>query len=671
MKQKRMKKLGSFLLVGAMVLTMFPTFHTEVHAAENQLPTKEQFVTVEQLKSFNTNDNDGETNPAKIYFGNNNQQWWIAGNRGGDSITLFAASPLATSQQFEPNGNQNKTYSADWECDYTSTGSSNPIEVYPNHYGASPLRNTLKSLETSYFTGVEQGLMNDTTIHTNDMKNNSVYSTTDKLYLGYGNFADKYITVGTNSRDSLNNGLRIDENYWGNSGAFWLRAPDLNYSNVAWVAWPGNYVNYYIVHYDRALVPAFELNLSSVLFASAAPAASSTGDLTLQDTDGDGAFILRYDASKHSKNLGSALVSYDKSKVTLTDVPNVTYLVVQNSEGAKAKQTTNKKEVSASDMGLDSFRNCKVWLETTDITNRMTYATLADEEHGTAINIVASEGLNITSNNGMQEVAPDTAITDITVEVADGYYLPDDYISKLQGQLNNGLSVTETESGFKITGIPKSDVNITLPAATVLPKADTPEIKTTQTANSITVEVTNYKSDFGDIEYNWNNTGWTNQNKLVNTGANKVHKISVRFKGKGIYQMSDEKTVDVSTAPATYEISIPMTVAADDKENMIGIDGSKGFDLGYNGKVNVKIKNTDTMNNGVLSLTRENGNNETITSKLLVGGKPFTDLSQNVATFTDKSAPSVPFVFQRPVASNILAGTYKGTVVFDISYSED
>lgn len=31
-------------------------------------------------------------------------------------------------------------------------------------------------------------------------------------------------------------------------------------------------------------------------------------------------------------------------------------------------------------MGLDSFANCKVWLETTNAAARMTYATLATEE---------------------------------------------------------------------------------------------------------------------------------------------------------------------------------------------------------------------------------------------------------------------------------------------------
>lgn len=460
MKQKRMKKLGSFLLAGAMVLTMFSTFHTEVHAAGNQLPTKEQFATVEELKKFNTDDTDGASNPAKVYFGNNSQKWWIAGSQGENELTLFAESPLATDQQFEPNYSQNKAYSDAWNCDYTSTGGTAPTEVYPNHYGASPLRNTLKGLESSYFTSAEQDLMKNTTVYTNDEKNNSVYSTTDKLYLAYGDYSeDQYVTVGKNASDRLNNGLRIDKAYWGGN-TFWLRAPDEYSDGIAIVASPGNYVDDYAVNDLNALVPAFELNLSNVSFASAA-SASSDGLLSEND-----AFTLRYDAAKSSKNLGSALVSYDKRKVTLTNVPENTYLVVQNSEGAKAKKITNETEVSASDMGLSSFTNCKVWLETTDTTNRMTYATLADEEQGTAINITASDGLNITSNNGVQEVTPNTVITDITVEVTDGYFLPEGYIDNLQTLTWNGLTVTETDNGFKIFGTPASDVTVILPAAT-------------------------------------------------------------------------------------------------------------------------------------------------------------------------------------------------------------
>ena len=474
MKQRYLKKPCSFLLVSAMVLTMFPMFSTSVHAEENQSPTKEQFSTVEELKNYDTNDNDGVKNPAKVYFGNNNQQWWIAGSQSNDSITLFSASSMRDDVQFESNYMDNKTYDDKWNCTYPN---GEPAEVFPNHYGASYIRNvTLKEMETSFFTGSEQALINETTIYTDDTKNNSVYSTTDKLYLAYGDQEDyNHITVGKNSANDLNDGLRIDPSYWGESvlELFWIRSPlvrndDPNDGSNVLTAWPSkNYPAFNGAQTSNVekIRPAFELNSSTILFASAVPSATSTGNLTLQDTDGDGAFTLRYDAGKYSKNLGSAVISYDDRKVILTDVPNGTYLVAQNSNGAYAKQIMNETEVSASGMNLDNFANCKIWLETTDTANRITYAALAEKEQETAVNIVAGAGLNITSENGVQKVVPNTAITNIIVEAVDGYFLPDGYEDGIQGL--NGLTVTNiTKNGFTILGTPASDVNITLPPAT-------------------------------------------------------------------------------------------------------------------------------------------------------------------------------------------------------------
>ena len=474
MKQRYLKKPCSFLLVSAMVLTMFPTFSTSVHAEENQSPTKEQFSTVEELKNYDTNDNDGVKNPAKVYFGNNNQQWWIAGSQSNDSITLFSASSMRDDVQFESNYTDNKTYDDKWNCTYPDR---EPAEVFPNHYGASYIRNvTLKEMEASFFTSSEQALINETTIYTDDTKNNSVYSTADKLYLAYGDQEDyNHITVGKNSANDLNDGLRIDPSYWGKSvlELFWIRSPfvsndDPNDGSSVLTVWPSkNYPAFNGAQTSNVekIRPAFELNSSTILFASAVPSATSTGNLTLQDTDGDGAFTLRYDASKYSKNLGSAVISYDDSKVILTDVPNGTYLVAQNSNGAYAKRITNETEVSASGMNLDNFANCKIWLETTDTANRITYAALAEKEQETAVNIVAGAGLNITSENGVQKVVPNTAITNIIVEAVDGYFLPDGYEDGIQGL--NGLTVTNiTKNGFTILGTPASDVNITLPPAT-------------------------------------------------------------------------------------------------------------------------------------------------------------------------------------------------------------
>ena len=568
-------------MAAALTISTFPQFHTNVYAAENQLPTKEQFATAEELKTFDTNDQDGK-NPAKVYFGNNgnnDQQWWIAGSQNGN-VTLFAASPLATNQKFEPSRDQDKQYKADWNCDYTRTGSSDPTEVYPNHYGASPLRTTLQGLETSYFTGTEQGLMNDTTIYTNDTKNSSVYSITDKLYLAYGDIHDgQYITVGTNSQNSLNNGLRIDKNYWGNYYFFWLRAPSKSTSVYALFANPGNFVYSTIVSDGYALVPAFELNLSSVIFASAAPAASSEGDLTLQDTDGDGAFTLRHNSQT---DIGTATISQSKGNIAVTDVKNEnTYLVVQNSQGAWAKKVSSNDLVFASDIdsSLTSFENCKVWLETT--SDRITYAEEAIQGNGHNVKVNVAENLTVSGGNALQMNVSGN-ITEIIVKANDGHYLPDGYENSIQGL--NGLSIKDTtQTGFTISGTPTRDVNITLPAATVLPKADTPEVSISKTKASITATVINHEDKFGDIEYKWNGGNWEkDKNTLSNLEPETTHKLAVRFIGKGIYQPSDEYSENITTLKdGNTVIVVPTGLTTTYKEGLTLSDVALPADSGW------------------------------------------------------------------------------------------
>ncbi len=101
---KRFLKKGMAALLSAvMVVIAVPQLAKEVHAAENQLPTKEQFATVEELKSFDINDNDGTNGKEnniqnlnnglrvdKDYWGNNG--FAIPGTPTNDvSITLPAA----------------------------------------------------------------------------------------------------------------------------------------------------------------------------------------------------------------------------------------------------------------------------------------------------------------------------------------------------------------------------------------------------------------------------------------------------------------------------------------------------------------------------------------------------------------------------------------------------
>ena len=376
------KKAGSLMLAAAMIVTSFPVPSPEAHAAE--APDRATFATAEQLKAFDTDDTDGSSNAAKVYFGKNDQEWWIAGSQSDDSLTLFAASPLVeTGPAFEADYSNNKPYRADWGCHYPGEA---PSEVYPNHYGASPLRTILKEWETSCFLPAEQRLMNDTTIYNYDTKNSRVYSTTDKLYLPYGEDQAVSITVGANASDALDRGMNIDKAYWAKDSreGFWLRNPALDSGGVSHQTNVEELVGMEVCVMRSTvcsdvtvmLVPAFELNLSPVLFASAVKAASSkdAGSGTIADGT---AMSLRLDGA--GKAIGTLEYDGVAGRIVARKDENAegaVSLVVQGKDGDRdwyysvpAGETTvvTKKQIqdTCSISTEIEFAKCKIWLETT------------------------------------------------------------------------------------------------------------------------------------------------------------------------------------------------------------------------------------------------------------------------------------------------------------------
>ena len=402
MKQRNLKKKAeSLLLVAAMLITSFLASGTEVHATEASLAVPGRFVTTEQLTVFNTDDKDeAGANPAKVYFGKNGQEcqeWWIVGSQKPDSVILFAASPLATGIMFDPQCETDeesqtvmKPYPADGDCTYPD---GTDIEsVFVNHYGASSLRGLLKELETSNFSTVEQALMQGTTVYTKDNKSKKVYSTTDKLYLAYGS-GTSHVTVGTNSSDELSSGLSIDKAYWG-SNTFWLRNP----KEPIWVdsvdvevVDRGKSVGANIYYMENAVVPAFELDLSSVLFVSAVKAASSEREESGTIAD-DAVMTLRLDGS--GEKIGTIGYDVKAGKIVAqkdADAAGTVSLVVQGKGetgdwyySVQAGETTivTKEQIeTACDISGIDFTACKIWLETPVENGSVAYAKMADAKN--------------------------------------------------------------------------------------------------------------------------------------------------------------------------------------------------------------------------------------------------------------------------------------------------
>ena len=197
------KKGMAFVLSLAMVAGLVPAMSggaNKVQAASGSgtEPSVSAYATKTQLMdgTFAPNADGTAVNYGKIVFGKKSdgttaQEWYILGKDNGvsgDNTIIFAASPIATGQKFN-SSYDNKSFAASF-----GVYANNPSEVGSNHYGASDLRVALQRMatNTNYFTTAEQGLMNATTVKTEDTKNSNVtYTTTDKLYALQGKFYDE------------------------------------------------------------------------------------------------------------------------------------------------------------------------------------------------------------------------------------------------------------------------------------------------------------------------------------------------------------------------------------------------------------------------------------------------------------------------------------------------
>lgn len=485
------KKGMAFVLSLAMVAGLVPAMSggaNTVQAATGSgtEPSVTAYATKDQLMTaFNPDSNGDATTIGKLVFGKNSssvaQEWYILGRDtgvSGDNTIIFAASPIARKQAFEDDDSNKKTFASSFGVYET-----NPSDVYQNHYGASDLRVALKNMatNTSYFTTAEQGLMNPTTVTTNDILNSTIYTTTDKLYALTADGAGfPYTTIKVGSD---NNTVLAESSYWRSGELFWLRSPsDLDSSdNIAWVAYPGKYVYGSIVSTKFEVQPASNLNLSSVLFASAATAASS--DKAEARTIADGtAMTLRLDGT--GKDIGTA--TYNTTTGDIKAVKGATSqtvaLVVQGNDGTNnwyySKKITGTDVVNVSDIVAESntpasidLSACKIWLEATDSTENLTYAVNATETtikiiHSVAITDIETPVSNTAldteascATTGVSSTTPQITWTSsdttagyntsytasITLTATTGYEFIDSTTATVSG--NNATSITKNTDG--------------------------------------------------------------------------------------------------------------------------------------------------------------------------------------------------------------------------------
>lgn len=405
-KHNILKKGMAMALSLAMVIGLDPSFAwnlTTVHAADGSSePGVSAYAAKEQLMdgTFAPDADGNATNIGKIKLGKNSDgkvlEWYVLGRDtgvDGENTAIFAASPIAAGVKFDES-EVNKTYEHTFGA---YADSSTPTEVYPNHYGASDLRAKLNEMvadnNTTYFTTAEKSLIQPTTVSTKDTLNSASYTTTDILYALQGDYyeKDKVLYAGSNNGKALS-----VNNYWNTGDRFWLRVPGMMDRSDVLVGKPGYYIDVKHSNSIFAVRPASNLNMSSVIFASAATAAS-VETVEAETIQTDTAMTLRLDGK--DKNIGT--ITYNSSegtvKATKGTVTSAAIVVQGNNAGTDwyyskqisgndATVTTDeiKEKISesvstifnSSDIDLN---NCRIWLETTD-ADGMIYAVNATEE---------------------------------------------------------------------------------------------------------------------------------------------------------------------------------------------------------------------------------------------------------------------------------------------------
>ena len=195
-------------------------------------------------------------------------------------------------------------------------------------------------------------------------------------------------------------------------------------------------------------------------------------------------------------------------------------------------------------------------------------------------------------------------------------------------------------------------------------------------ANQLSVLTANYVHGvFGRTLYSLNGVDWLdNGGTFTNLESDTTYNVHVKYEAANGLQESPVATYPVTTNHATYEVTIPSGFNINDDVAPKNITiKSETLDLGHNGQVDVKIVGGSIQDNGRLQLSHLD-TGDVIRSQLYVNSQLFQvrvgDVRQSVATFTMTDKDPVPISFAPPDETNIVPGTYEGTVVFGISYSD-
>ena len=503
-KQNQMKKGIAALLSGVLAFGMttgvIPGFEDSMRSvqAATSEPSVRAYATKQQMMdgTFAPSNSSGTAaNVGVLAFGKNRakktQEWYILGKDkyvDGENTVIFTVQDGIIPLTIQNNAQKYSTTTNDrpYKDSYgTYTTANAPTTVPCNHYGASTLRAELNKIasDTACFSTAQQKLLNTTTIKTTYRLDrvDYTYTNSDKLYAPVFNSSYKQI-LRIGSKDQIRISTRV---YWDSQNPTWTRSAVEHYGrdHVYAVSRTLNSTCYIPDQLVKACCAASNLNLTDVLFASSAEAATSDTAVSGEIAQGK-AMTLRLNGG--GKDIGTVTCNADAGQINAkkgNTAGNVA-LVVQGNDGTKdwyySKQISGTENVivNASDIAAESntpsdidLANCKIWLEVTeDSVAYAVEATATKDVVKTYISSVEVTGIDTPVSNtaldtsavcatqGVSTTAPAVTWTpndttagyntiytaNVTLEASANYEFTDSVIVTING---NSASVTKNEEG--------------------------------------------------------------------------------------------------------------------------------------------------------------------------------------------------------------------------------
>ena len=463
-KRNQMKKGIAALLSGVLAFGMtagvIPGFEDSMQSvrAATSEPSVTAYATKQQMM-------DGTSASSVLAFGKNRaketQKWYILGKDKyveGENTVIFTVKdgiiPLTKkndAQKYSTVTTNNREYVSSYGTYTTKV----PKTVNCNHYGASTLRKELNEIagDKDCFSTAQQKLLNTTTIKTTYTLDRVKYTYTnsDKLYAPVFDPSSSTTLLKIGSSDQIKILKRV---YWKDGSSTWTRSAMSNSATDVYAVKADVFSTDRLTQSPqlvKACCAASNLNLTDVLFASSAKAATSDTAVSGEIAQGK-AMTLRLNGG--GKDIGTVTCNADVGQINAkkgNTAGNVA-LVVQGNDGTKdwyySKQIsgTDNVIVNASDIAAESntpsdidLANCKIWLEVTE--DSVAYAVEA-----TATKDVVKTDISSVEVTGIDTPVSNTALDTSAVCATQGVSTTAPAVTWTPNHTNAGYNTIYTAS---------------------------------------------------------------------------------------------------------------------------------------------------------------------------------------------------------------------------------